>query len=260
MDRESTLRWIREAAASQGTDGGFDLVRFLADTAGGDVLLFLDAGWLHVYSVLLPLSNLKGSYVSDLLSWDTREHGAAWGFKVGEGGHSPLDLCLAAPIEVAGEVLSFGEPVTESWTFRCRAGDISCVELSQEFKHLHGLSYDPDKGGYFSVQGRGAPEEAVSVRNEGDISMVTMRQGLVFSHLEAQGLALVRFVDSTGRVLHEGEDTIVNRQRDGLFLRISSTDNAVWARGIQILKPRPVLRGGIREVEIAGALARPRRV
>lgn len=257
MDPERTLRRIREAAASQDAGGGFDLVSFLADTAGGDTLLFLDAGWLSMYSVLLPLRHLKGSYVSELLSWDTRRGNRSWGFNVGEDG--PVSPCLASPLDTAGGILSFGEPVTESWTFGHRAGDFSCVELSRDFKDRYGLRYVPDKGGYFRADGRGGFVETVSLRSDGDLSIVTIREGFALSHLETSGLALVRLVECDGSILHNGDDTIVNRPREGLFVRISSADGGVWARGMHILKPRPVLRGGIREVDIAGALARPRR-
>ena len=73
MNRESILRWLSEAAVSRKHGGEADLIGFLGKTAREDIPLFLDTGWLQIYSVLLPLGKLKGSYVSELQSRNTRK-------------------------------------------------------------------------------------------------------------------------------------------------------------------------------------------
>ena len=166
---------------------------------------------------------------------------------------SPVPLCVNTPLDMAGEVLSSGEPLTELWRLQYGAG-VDDLDISRDFMRSNGLAYDRTTGGYIVNDGRWGGTQAVSVYTGRGTSMVTVRGDLMRHHLEGRGMALVRLVEGVGSFGFGGEertDTIINRPREGLFIRLTMSGEGTWARGIHIIKPRPTLRGGVRPVEMA---------
>jgi len=141
---------------------------------------------------------------------------------------------VAPPLEIAGEILSYGEPVTYCRTYQLKDKEISYMEIGQGLAALCGF----DQEGLSGLQ----EPDAVKVLVEDDLKLVTAGRVALGRHLRMRESVLLRLVDyrrrDKKRIALGGsrDDQITNDHAGELYLRITRRPNDVWIRGFQVLR------------------------
>jgi len=220
----------------------FTLVDFLLHSIKKDIPLFIYAKGFSVCSVLMPAGRLTGSYTAELLRWDIEECRGG-GYAVSFAGGAPVTMAVAPPLEVATELMSYGEHIAHERVLKLGDAVSRYIELSQDFALRHDLHNVSGRGVYCKVMSSGYVEDVVHVTSRKELRLLTVARDVLCTHMYETETVLVRLLDI--RVpeyliddMPEGKaDIIVEPPGQGLCLRMTRrAGGEVWVRGFHLMR------------------------
>ncbi|MFF0949086.1 hypothetical protein ACFYE9_15800 [Rhizobium leguminosarum] len=219
---------------------------FLQSNAASDETVVSASGpYTFVYSIAVPLEALVSDNLEDLLNWSADPFTSIASYVSGGGRDT---MWIERKKDHRGSrALDAGVDLIFCRTFEGWSGpDRTYFEVNQEYTHLSGIHWRPERSAYCRFDDNGDLVDIVSValREKRDsVSLVTFTWPELEEYLSIAGYALVRMFDFT--LLHYGnfggwgdgtEDVV---WISGKFLyRQKVAGNAAYTRGIQIILPR----------------------
>lgn len=211
---------------------------FLRRNAGADeVVVYASGEYTFVQSLVVPNANLAALDRHELMNWDFMPDGSIASYVTGGG----RDDVWIERSKNATQLI-FGR------TFEGWSGPGHCYyELHQEYAHLAGIHWRPERRAYCRYDGHGDLEAVVAITTREDkgssMALASFKWEPLEEYLAASDAALVRKFDFTLRrrgsfsrwsdgppkEYREGDDLIYHQKIDG---------NAAYTTGIQIIRPR----------------------
>ena len=212
----------------------------------GDIIGYASGAYSFIHSIAVPNSNLSPLDVEDLMHWSMNPFQSIASYITG-GGREGVWL-ERGPTSTGTKSLRdavqliFGRTF-EGWTGPGR----DYYELHQEYTHLAGTHWRPEKRAYCRFNREGDIEPVVSVTQRGDrgsdVSLVTFKRDVMEEYLAASDASLIQMFDFTLRRRGDfpgwgnGPEQLV-RESDELFYRQKLVGYAGYTRGVQIIRPR----------------------
>jgi hypothetical protein len=221
---------------------------FLEANAGeSERVIYASGPYAFIHSIAVPLAALEKETPEALLGWSTNPFTNIASYVSG-GGRETMWIerhkeMRGSPALDAGIDLIFGRTF-EGWSGEGR----NYFEVNQEYTHLSGIHWRPERSAYCRFDANGDLADVVSIsthKKDGDVSLVTFSWPELEEYLAIAGFALVRCFDFT--LLRHGqfsswgdgpERTI--RVSDDFLFRQKSINNAAYTRGVQIMRPRDI--------------------
>ncbi len=210
-------------------------------------VIYASGPYAFIHSIAVPLAALKNEAPEALLGWNANPFTSIASYVSG-GGRETMWIerqkdMRGSPALDAGIDLIFGRTF-EGWSGEGRG----YFEVNQEYTHLSGIHWRPERSAYCRFDANGELADVVSIstrKKDGDISLVTFSWPELEEYLAIAGFALVRCFDFTllryGEFSSWGEGPERNiRVSDDFLFRQKSIDNAVYTRGVQIMRPRDI--------------------
>lgn len=218
-----------------------DLPDFLKGSIGNDVPVCVASKSFFLFSLIMPTAALKDNYVSDLLRWEFKPERAS-SYNITQESGSVIMVSIIPPLDIAGELLSFGEP----FTFYSYASDLDSpqnMHICEGFANMNQLSYDQQRQSFCRRDAHGQAEDVVKVLTDGALTLATVDADLLDAYLSLTDSVLLRLVDVRRRNERKvslggsREDRIINDARNELYLRLSMLkDEDSWARGFHVVR------------------------
>jgi hypothetical protein len=164
-----------------------------------ELIIYGSGSYSFVHTVALPAETLASSNVEDLLSWSDNPFKGIASYVSG-GGRETMwiergsDSRGTAALN-AGVDLVFGRTF-EGWP----GSDRSYFEVNQEYTHLAGIHWRPEKSAYCNFDANGDLAERVSIttrKSQNDVTLVTFTWPTLEEYLSIAGYVLVRMFDFT---------------------------------------------------------------
>ena len=235
-DSKSFSEWI-EANAH---------LNFLSRNASADELLIYASGdYTFIHSVVVPNDRLTPIDQQDLVQWSFNPFTSIASYVTG-GGREDVwverDLSGTGTETLKDAIqLIFGRTF-EGWTGPGR----TYYELHQEYAHLTGIHWRPEKRAYCRFNEKGDLESVVSVTSREDkgsnIALVSFKWEPLEEYLAASNSSLVRMFDFT--LLRrsgfsgwsDGPTEEINESQDFFYRRKVMPGYAAYTRGVQIIR------------------------
>ena len=237
-DSEPFSKWV-EAEAHLG---------FLRRNARADELVIYASGeYTFIHSVAVPNDRLTPLDQQDLMQWSLNPYTSIASYVTGGGRE---DVWVERGLSGTGTntlqnavQLVFGRTF-EGWTGPGR----TYYELHQEYAHLTGTHWRPEKRAYCRFNERGDLESVVSVSSREDkssnMALVSFKWEPLEEYLAASNASLVRMFDFT--LLRrsgisgwsDGPEQEINESPNFFYRRKVIPGFAAYTRGIQIIRPR----------------------
>lgn len=221
---------------------------FLEGNANADEIVVNACGeYTFVHSLVVPNERLSPLDQDDLLSWSCNSYATTASYVSG-GGREGVWI-ERGQRHLGAESLEQAVQLIFTRTFEgvTDAGR-TYQELNQEYAHLTGIHWRPEKRGYCRFNDSGDMELVVSITNHGDkkdgLSLATFRREPLEEYLAASNSSLVRLFDFTlvRRASFSGwTDCPEERgEKSALFFFKRKIDgsHAGYTRGVQIVTPR----------------------
>lgn len=221
---------------------------FLRENAGADELVIYASGeYTFVHSVAVPNARLAPIDREDLMGWSLNPYTSIASYVTGGGRDDVwvergLSGTGTKTLEDAVQLI-FGRTF-EGWTGPGR----NYYELHQEYAHLAGIHWRPEKRAYCRFNEHGDLEPVVSVTTREDkgsnIALVSFKWETLEEYLAVSNASLVRMFDFTlfRRSRFSGwsdEPTKEFDESDHLFYHQKVMPGyAAYTRGVQIIRPR----------------------
>jgi hypothetical protein len=218
-----------------------------ANAAENERVIYTSGPYAFIHSIAVPLAALEKEPPEALLSWNANPFTSIASYVSGGGRET---MWIERQKEMRGSsALDSGIDLIFGRTFEGWSGPgRDYFEVNQEYVHLSGIHWRPERSAYcrFDVNGDLADIVSISTRQkDGDISLVTFSWPELEEYLAIAGLALVRCFDFTllryGQFSSWGdgpERTV--RVSDDLLFRQRRSGDAAYTRGVQIMRPRDV--------------------
>ena len=221
---------------------------FLRENARADDLVIYASGeYTFVHSVVVPNSRLSPVDRDDLMGWNFNPYTSIASYVTG-GGRD--DVWVERGLSGTGTKtlkdatqLIFGRTF-EGWTGPGR----NYYELHQEYAHLAGIHWRPEKRAYCRFNEHGDLESVVSVTTREDkgsnMALVSFKWEPLEEYLAASNASLVRMFDFTllrrsGFYGWSNEPPQKVDESDHFFYRRKVMPGyAAYTRGVQIIRPR----------------------
>jgi hypothetical protein len=219
---------------------------YLHDNANSDDLIVYASGQhIFIHSIAVPNDALAAENPKALLNWSDNPFTTIASYVSG-GGRDSIWIergndHRGSPALDAGVDLIFGRTF-EGWS----GSDRTYFEVSQEYTHLSGIHWRPERSCYCCFDENGDLADIVSITHHDrrdEISLVTFTWPQLEEYLGVAGYALVRMFEfmlvrySQFHGWSDDPEDIVQVSGD-LFYRQKVQGNAAYTRGIQIIRPR----------------------
>jgi hypothetical protein len=240
-------------------------LKFLSESALADELVIYGSGeYAFVHSIVVPNDRLSPVDKDDIMGWNSSPYVPIASY-VARGGRD--DVWIERGLSGTGTKtlegalqLVFGRTL-DGWT----GPGGRYYEIHQEYLHLTGIHWRPEKRAYCRFNAQGDLEPLVSVSSRDDsgrnTALVSFTRKLLEEYLVACNASLVRLFDFTlfrrsGFSGWSDEPPIRFYDSDELFYRQQVMPaHAAYTRGVQIIRPRRpeeaastgVTHGGIRK-------------
>jgi hypothetical protein len=221
---------------------------FLRENARANELVIYASGeYTFVHSVVVPNTRLSPIDQDDLMSWSLNPYNSIASYVTGGGRDDVwvergLSWTGTKTLENAMQLI-FGRTF-EGWTGPGR----NYYELHQEYAHLSGIHWRPEKRAYCRFNELGDLEPVVSVTTREDkgsnVALVSFSWDPLEEYLVASDASLVRMFDFTlfrrsGFNGWSNEPSQKFYDSDHFFFhRKVMPDYAAYTRGVQIIRPR----------------------
>jgi hypothetical protein len=237
-DAQAFAEWIKATAH----------LAFLRDGADADEVVVNASGeYTFVHSLIVPNERLSPPDQDDLLSWNCNAYTSIASYVSGggqEGVWLERGLTSTGTKTLEGAVQLVFARGFEGWSGPGR----NYLELHQEYAHLTGIHWRPEKRAYCRFNGNGDLEPIVSITNRDDkgstMSLATFKWEPLEEYLVASNSSLVRMFDFTlfrksgfsgwsngpEQKILDADDFFYRRKVDGA--------QAAYTRGVQIVRPR----------------------
>lgn len=217
-----------------------------ANARSDELIIFASGPYSFVHSIAVPADALAADAPEALLHWNANPYTSIASYVSG-GGRDTMWIerekdHRGSPALDAGIDLIFGRTF-EGWPGPERA----YFEVNQEYTHLSGIHWRPERSAYcrFDHNGDLADTVSVSVRQNKriEVSLVTFTWPELEEYLGIAGYALVRMFDFT--LLRygdfggwsDGPEEVVRVSNEFLY-RQKVQSGAAFTRGVQIIRPR----------------------
>jgi hypothetical protein len=233
------------AAFNEWTHAGQHLHYLQANTNSDELVIYASGPYSFIHTIAVPIDALATENPEALLNWSANPFTSIASYVSG-GGRETMwiergkDHRGSAALD-AGLDLIFGRTF-EGWS----GPDRTYFEVNQEYTHLAGIHWRPERSAYCRFDGNGDLADIVSItlnKKRGDVSLVTFTWLELEEYLGIAGYALVRMFDFTlfryGQFSgwSDGPEDIV-RVSDEFIYRQKVSGTAAYTRGIQIIRPR----------------------
>jgi hypothetical protein len=226
---------------------GRHLAFLKANAAESERVIYASGPYAFIHSIAVPLAAIEKEKPEALLNWNANPFTTIASYVSGLGrdtmwierhkgsrGSSALD---------EGIDLVFGRTF-EGWSGEGR----NYFEVNQEYTHLAGIHWRPERSAYCRFDSNGDLAEIVSISTrdkDGDVSLVTFSWQELEEYLAVAGYALVRLFDFTLLRYGHFSDWGDGAERslwlsDDLLFRQKSIGDAAYTRGVQIMRPRDI--------------------
>ena len=221
---------------------------FLRENAlAGELVIYASVEYSFVHSVVVPNTRLSPIDRDDLMGWSLDPHTSIASYVTG-GGRD--DVWVERGLSGTGTntledavQLIFGRTF-DGWTGPGR----SYYELHQEYAHIVGIHWRPEKRAYCRFNEHGDLEPVVSVTTRDDkgsnVALVSFKREPLGEYLVASNASLVRMFDFT-LLRRSGFDGWSNEppqkfydSDDFFYHRKVMPGCAAYTRGVQIICPR----------------------
>lgn len=219
---------------------------FLQASAKSDELIVYASGpYCFIHSIAVPCAALASEDPEELLKWSANPFTSIASYVSG-GGRNTMwiergkDL-RGSPALDSGVDLIFGRTF-EGWS----GADRAYFEVNQEYTHLSGIHWRPERSAYCRFDGNGDLADLISItlrKERDDVSLVTFTWRDLEEYLGIAECALVRMFDFT--LLRRGQfggwidgPEEVVRVSDGFLYRQKVSGEAAYTRGVQIIRAR----------------------
>jgi hypothetical protein len=192
MDFEGILSELRKMAIlpEKGTKNyevwleSQDFINFLRNSKDGEIPLYVSFKDLYLYSVVIPIKQLKDQHIADLLEWNC-DPSNSWGYShFFSARGNPVNISISGPFWNAGsKILEKAQPITYLRSFEGRIGKKGYIECSQYLAHLHGLHFDEARNAYCCLDKNGDVEEAIKIYHKEEGILVTIKKRILDFHL-----------------------------------------------------------------------------
>jgi hypothetical protein len=219
---------------------------YLQANAKSDELIIYASGlYSFIHTIAVPCEALASEGFEALLNWNANPFTSiasyVWGggratMWIERGNNNRGSAALDAGVD-----LIFGR-TSEGWS----GPDRNYFEVSQEYTHLAGIHWRPERNAYCRFDRNGDLADLVSItplKKRDDVSLVTFTWPELEEYLSIAGYALVRMFDFTllryGQFdgWSNGPEDIVWVSDDFLY-RQKVSGKAAYTRGVQIIRPR----------------------
>jgi hypothetical protein len=221
---------------------------FLEANAGeSERVIYASGPYAFIHSIAVPLTTIEKEKPETLLNWSANPFTTIASYVSGLGRDT---MWIKRHKEHRGSsALDDGIDLIFGRTFEGWSGDgREYFEVNQEYAHLAGIHWRPERNAYCRFDSNGDLAEIVSIsarKKDGDVSLVTFSWQELEEYLAIAGYALVRLFDFT--LLRYGQFSSwgggaesIFRISDDFFFRQKSTGNAAYTRGVQIMRPRDI--------------------
>jgi hypothetical protein len=221
---------------------------FLRQNACADELVIYASGeYTFIHSVAVPNERLMPLDQNDLLHWSLNPYTSIASYVTGGGRDDVwvergLSGTGTKTLENATQLI-FGRTF-EGWTGPGR----TYYELHQEYTHLTGIHWHPEKRAYCRFNEYGDLEAVVSVTSREDkgsnMALVSFKWEPLEEYLAASNASLVRMFDFT--LLRrsgfsgwsDGPEQEINESPDFFYRRKVMPGYAAYTRGVQVIRLR----------------------
>lgn len=237
-DSQAYSEWMRAGAH----------LAFLRENARASELVVHASGeYTFIHSIAVPNDRLSPPDRGDLMSWSLNPYTSSASYVTGGGRDDVwvergLSGAGATAFENAAQLI-FGRTF-EGWTGPGR----DYFELNQEYAHLAGIHWRPERRAYCRFDKHGDVEPVVSITTREDkgsgMALVSFKWEPLEEYLAATNASLVRMFDFTllrrsGFSGWSGEEPQEFDESDDFFYKQKiMLVNAAYTRGIQIIRPR----------------------
>ncbi len=234
-DPQDFSRWLQGGAH----------IAFLQENASADELVVFASGeHTFINAVVVPDERLSPIDRKDLMGWNFNAHRSIASI-VSSRDDAWIERGLtgtASDTLDGGVQLIFGR-VFEEW----RGPGRSYIELHQEYAHLAGIHWRPERRAYCRFNKHGDLEQVVSITTREDkgsnIALATFKWEPLEEYLAAGNASLVRMFDiplyrTAGFSGWSNEPPQDVQLSDELFFRQRIEGPASYMRGVQIIRPR----------------------
>ena len=221
-------------------------LKYLQTNAKSDELVVHASGpYSYIHSIAVSSEAIAAENPEALLNWNANPFKSIVSYVSG-GGRDDMWIerqkdHVGSPALDASIDLIFGRTF-EGWS----GSDKTYFEVNQEYTHLSGIHWRPERSAYCHFDSNGDLAETVSIavrRSENDVNLVTFTWPELEEYLRIAGYALVRMFDFTLFRLasfggwRDGPEEIV-RVSDDFLYRQKIQGDAAYTRGFQIIRPR----------------------
>lgn len=218
-----------------------------ANAVESERVIYASGPYAFIHSIAVPLAALEKEKPEALLNWSANPFTTIASYVSGLGRDT---MWIERHKEYRGSsALNEGIDLVFGRTFEGWSGQgRDYFEVNQEYTHLAGIHWRPERSAYCRFDANGDLADVVSIsthKKDGDASLVTFSWPELEEYLAVAGYALVRLFDFTllryGHFSHwgDGPERILRLSDDFLF-RQKSIGNAAYTRGIQIMRPRDI--------------------
>lgn len=215
------------------------------NAADAERVVYASGPYTFIHSIAVPAKDIDGVSHDQLLNWSANPFTSIASYVSG-GGRDTMwieseDHSRGVPALNIGIDLVFGRTF-EGWSGPGR----TYFEVNQEYTHLTGIHWRPERNAYCKYDRNGDLADIVSIsshQKDGDVALITFTWQELEEYLAVAGFVLVRMFDFTllryGSFSNQGDgpEDIVRISNDFLF-RQKITGNAAYTRGVQIIRPR----------------------
>lgn len=211
-----------------------------------ELTIFASGEYTFIHSVVVPNDRLTPVDQGDLMQWSFNPYTSIASYVTG-GGHE--DVWVERGLSGTGtKTLEDAVQLIFGRTFEGWAGlGRTYYELHQEYAHLIGIHWRPEKRAYCRFNEHGDLEPVVSVTSREDkpsnMTLVSFKWEPLEEYLAASNASLVRMFDFT--LLRrsgfsgwsDGPTQEINESPDFFYCRKVMPGYAAYTRGVQIIRP-----------------------
>jgi hypothetical protein len=228
--------WIR---------AGSHLDYLQANAKSGELIIYASGPHSFIHTIAVPSDALASEAPEALLKWSSNPFTSIASYVSG-GGRDTMWIergndHRGSPALDAGVDLIFGRTF-EGWS----GPDRTYFEVNQEYTHLSGIHWRPERSAYCRFDDNGDFADLVSITprsKRDDVSLVTFAWPELEEYLSIAGYSLVRMYDFTllryGQFggWGDGAENIVKVSGE-FFYRQKVSGKAAYTRGVQLIRPR----------------------
>jgi hypothetical protein len=229
-------KWIR---------AGRHLDYLQANAKTDELIIYASGPYSFIHTIAVPSDALASESPKRLLNWSANPFTSIASYVSG-GGRDTMWIergkrHRGSPALDAGVDLIFGRTF-EGWS----SPDRTYFEVNQEYTHLSGIHWRPERSAYCRFDDNGDLADLVSITprmKRDDVGLITFTWPELEEYLGIARYVLVRMFDFTllryGQFggWSEGPEDIV-RVSDDFLYRQKITGNAAYTRGVQVMQPR----------------------